>query len=446
MALEVIKSEKVIEALKPGAGRLTDGGGLYMLPFANGGQHGWRFDYSFEGKRKTISLGVFPAVDLKEARERAKVARKQVATGIDPSEERKLVRAALAAQREAERRTLAGEAPVGSFEEVARRWYTKNEADWTDTYAPKVLRRLELHVFPYIGARPIASIEPPAVLEVCRRIEDQGTLETAHRALEHCSNVFRFAIAERLLPSDPCRDLRGALKKPVVKHFAAITDPLQLAGLLKATYAYQGTMAVRAALKLAPMLFLRPGELRQARWEEFDLDNGMWFVPSMRMKRIKAEKLSGDPHYVPLPRQAVAILEELFCLTSATGFVFPAEGRPGRTMSNGTVNAALRVLGYPATVVTGHGFRATARTLIADVLSLDVAAVEMQLAHEVKDMNGDAYNRAKYILARQEIMQAWADYLDELREDRADLRRHAVLPAFKPVTSRLAAQTELCTR
>ncbi|MDT7834092.1 tyrosine-type recombinase/integrase [Aquabacterium sp. OR-4] len=440
MALELIKNERVIEALAPGAKRLTDGGGLYLLPAAKlGGQHGWRFDYVFEGKRKTISLGIFPAVSLAGARGKALDARKQLALGINPSDKRKQVKAAQASQLEAERRAQAGEAPIGSFEEVARRWYAKNEEGWTASYAPKVLRRLEIHVFPYIGARPIASIEPPAVLEVCRRVEEQGTIETAHRALEHCSNVFRLAIAERLLPSDPCRDLRGALKKPVSKRFAAITDPAELADLLKATYAYQGTLVVRAALKLAPMLFLRPGELRQARWEEFDLDHGMWFVPSMRMKRVKAEKRSGAPHYVPLPKQAVDILEDLFCLTGKTGFVFPAEGRPGRTMSNGTVNAALRALGYTAEVVTGHGFRATARTLIAEVLSMDVAAVEMQLAHEVKDANGDAYNRAEYILKRQEIMQAWADYLDELREGRADLRRHAVLPAFKPVTLRLAA-------
>jgi integrase len=440
MALELIKNDRVIEALEPGAKRLTDGGGLYLLPAANpGGQHGWRFDYTFEGRRKTISLGIFPAVNLADARQKALNARKQLARGINPSDERKAAKAAQAVQREAERRALAGEAPIGSFEEVARRWYANHVDDWTASYAPKVLRRLEIHVFPYIGARPIASIEPPAVLEVCRRIEAQGTLETAHRALEHCSNVFRLAIAEHLLRSDPCRDLRGALKKPRAKRFAAITDPAKLAGLLKATYAYEGTMVVRAALKLAPMLFLRPGELRQAKWEEFDLDNGMWFVPSMRMKRVKAEKEDGAPHYVPLPKQAVEILEELFCLTGRSGFVFPAEGRPGRTMSNGTVNAALRTLGYSGDVVTGHGFRATARTLIADVLSMDVDAVEMQLAHEVKDANGDAYNRAEYILKRQTIMQAWADYLDELREDRADLRRHAVLPAFKPVTLRLAA-------
>ncbi len=420
--------------------RISDGGGLYLLPAKDGrGRHLWRMDYTFTGLRKTLSFGPYPEVGLASAREKAATARALVYRGTDPSAKRQADRAAVLAAREAERLRDAGLPQVGSFEEVARRWYAKNESKWMDSYAPKVIRRLEMHAFPYIGAKAISAIDPPAILEVCRRVEEQGLVETAHRLLEHCSNVFRFAIPERLVPSDPCRDLRGLLKQPVSKHFAAVTNPRELAGLLRAMYAYHGTMVVRCALQLQPMLFLRPGELRQARWEEFDLDNGMWFVPSARMKRTKEQKLNGDDHFVPLPRQAVAILEELFCLTGGTGFVFPAEGRPGRTMSNGTVNAALRVLGYPADVVTGHGFRATARTLIAEVLSLDSDVVEMQLAHKVKDLNGNAYNRTEFILKRQSTMQAWADYLDELREDRADHRRHAALPAFTPVTSRLAA-------
>jgi integrase len=439
MALELIKSDRVIEALKAGAGRLSDGGGLYILPALNGGQHGWRFDYSFEGRRQTISLGVFPDVGLRLARERARKAREKVAAGVNPSAERKQQRAAVAVQIEAERRIKAGESPVGSFEEVARRWYEVTKAQWVDGYGSKVIRRLEIHVFPYMGTRMITSIEAPDVLAVCRRVEAQGTLETAHRALEHCSNVFRFAIAENAVKSDPCRDLRGALRKPIAGHFAAITNPRELADLLRATHAYHGTFVVRSALQLAPMLLLRPGELRQARWEEFDLDNAMWFVPSERMKRSKVQKEDGDPHYVPLAKQAVAILEDLFLLTGRSGFVFPAEGRTGRTMSNGTVNAALRVLGYSGDVVTGHGFRATARTLIAEVLGFDAAVVELQLAHEVQDENGSAYNRTEFILKRQEMMQAWANYLEELREDRADHRRHAVLPEFTPVTKRLVA-------
>jgi integrase len=439
VALELIKSERVIEALKPGAGRLSDGGGLYLLPAASGGRHGWRFDYSYQGRRQTISLGVFPDVGLRVARERAQQARAQVAEGINPSADRKEHRAAAAVQAETQRRVKAGEAPLGSFEEVARRWFEVTESRWVEDYSSKVIRRLEIHVFPYIGKLPMASIKPKDVLDLCRRVESQGAVETAHRALEHCSNVFRFAIAEGHLQSDPCRDLRGALCKPVSKNFAAITEPRELAQLLKAIHQYHGTHVVRSALQLAPMLMLRPGELRQARWEEFDLDNGICFVPSKRMKRLKEQKENGDPHFVPLPTQAVAILEDLFLLTGRTGFVFPAEGRKGRSMSNGTVNAALRVLGYSGDEMTGHGFRATARTLIAEVLGLDEAAIELQLAHEVKDANGRAYNRTQFVLKRQEMMQAWADYLDELRQDRADHRRHAVLPEFRPVTMRLQA-------
>lgn len=276
---------------------------------------------------------------------------------------------------------------------------------------------------------------------MCRRIELQGSLETAHRALEHCSNICRFAIAETLLLTDPCRDLRGALEKPTPKHFAAITKPRGLATLLKAIHAYHGSMVVRSALRLAPMVFLRPGELRQTTWAEFDLDNGIWLVPSMRMKRTELQKKeNGQPHFVSLPRQAAEILESLWCLTGPEGFVFPAEGRAGRPMSDGTMNAALRSLGYPSNVVTAHGFRATARTLIAEVLSIDPAVVELQLAHQVKDANGSAYNRTEFIEKRRVMMQTWADYLDALREGRADLRSHAAFPEFRPVTMTRARQ------
>lgn len=442
MAKELIKSDRTIQALRPGAGRLSDGAGLYLLPFLKGaGSHCWRFDYTHEGKRKTISLGVYPQVGLALARERADKARALVAAGGNPSQERQETRAQIAVRNEAERRVEVGESAVGSFEEVARRWFATKQDGWVESYSSKIIARLEGHVFPYLGNKPIHSIGAKELLEVCRRIEDQGTRETAHRALEHCSNVFRFAVAEGKLESDPCRDLKGALKQPVVKHFAAITKPKELGALLRALDAYSGTHVVRSALQLAPMLLVRPGELRQASWSEFDLDNGQWFIPSARMKRPKIEKQTGEPHFVPLARQAVAVLEELFQLTGRSGFVFPAEGRPGRTMSDGTVNAALRVLGYPSDVMTGHGFRATARTMIVEVLSIDKDIVEMQLNHAVADANGKAYNRTEFILRRQEMMQAWADYLEDLRLDRST-HQSAALPEFKPVTLRLARPPE----
>ena len=443
MAIQLIEDDKVIQAWKPKPlERMSDGGGLFLLAARVAGRrHAWRLDYTFERTRVTLSLGVYPKVDLPLAREKALEIQKLVARNIDPREQRKEKRAALVEALDAERRLLKGDVPKNCFEDVARRWYTTRESDWMDSYGSKVIRRLERHVFPFIGVQQIASIEPPEILEVCRRVESQGTLETAHRALEHCSNVFRFGIAEHLLKADPCRDLRGALKKPVVKHFAAITKPRELADLLKAIHAYSGSFVTRSALQLAPMLFLRPGEFRQARWDEFDLDNAMWFVPSQRMKRTKVQKDLGEPHFVPLPRQAIAILEELYCLTGKTDFVFPAEGRTGRSMSDGTVNAALKVLGYTSDIATGHGFRATARTLLREALSVDREIIELQLAHEVKDANGRAYNRAEFLDARKVMMQKWADYLDDLREGRSDYRTHAELPEFVPVTKRRATQS-----
>ncbi len=436
MALELITSEQVIKNIALG-GRVFDGGGLYLLAAKKStGQHGWRFDYPFEGKRKTISLGTYPAVDLKMARERASEARKQVAAGINPSELRKQKRAVIVAKVEAERRVSEGLPVVGSFEDVARRWFETRKKSWMESYSSKVIRRLEIHVFPFIGHMPIASIEPIHLLEMCRRIEKQGTVETSHRALEHSSNVFRFGIAETLLKTDPCRDLRGALEKPTPQHFAAITKPRPLAELLKAIDGYHGSMIVRSAMKLMPMLFLRPGELRKATWDEIDLPNGLFFVSSMRMKRTKQQKETGEPHFVSLPRQAVDILWDLHALTGRGEFVFPAEGRSGRPMSDGTVNAALRSMGYSSETVTAHGFRATARTLLAEALSIEPAVVELQLAHEVKDPNGTAYNRAEYIEKRRAMMQVWANYLDQLRDGTADFRSHAALPEFRPMTLR----------
>lgn len=440
MALELIKSEQVIKNIKPG-GRVFDGGGLYLLAAkTSAGLHGWRFDYTFEGRRKTISLGTYPKVDLKMARERASEARRQVVMGINPSDERKKKRAVIVAKVEAERRVSEGLPAIGSFEEVGRRWFETKSKSWMDSYSSKVIRRLEIHVFPFIGHMPIASIEPIDLLEMCRRIQKQGTIETAHRALEHSSNVFRFGIAETRLKTDPCRDLRGALEKPITTHFSAITKPRPLADLLRAIDGYHGSMVVRSALKLTPMLMLRPGELRKARWDEIDLHTGQFFVSSMRMKRVKQQKETGDPHFVALPQQAIDILWDLYALTGRGEFVFPAEGRKGRPMSDGTINAALRSMGYSGDMVTAHGFRATARTLLAEALSIDPAVVELQLAHEVKDANGTAYNRTEYLKKRMAMMQAWADYLDQLRDGTADFSSHAELPEFLPMTVRRHSQ------
>lgn len=350
-------------------------------------------------------------------------------------QERKQAKQQSELQQENARRAKEGLPALGSFEEVARRWFEVKRGQWMESYSYKVIRRLELHAFPRFGHLPMAAITPQTILEACRAVERNDTLETAHRLREHCARVFRFAIAEGADLRDPCADIRDALKLPPVKHHAAITRPEPLGALLRAIETYPGSFVVRSALRLAPLLMLRPGELRQALWEEFDLDNGLFYVPSSRLKRTKYEKENGQPHLVPLAPQAVAILEELFKQTGHTGRVFPCEGRKGRFLSDNTLNAALRSLGYDAETVTAHGFRATARTLIVEVLEFPEAVVEMQLDHAVKDTNGRAYNRTEFVLKRIEMMKAWADYLDELKSGRSRYR-NPVLPEFRPVSQR----------
>lgn len=440
MALELIKGERIIQGLKPGAGRLNDGGGLYLLPFAKGTSHYWRLDYSFEGRRKTLSLGVYPGVDLREARKRASDARACLGDGIDPSKARRAEDGEPESASE-ELDTITTKGSGDRFEVVARRWFSVKRDQWMDSYSTKVIRRLELHAFPRFGDMPLSRIRPRTVLDACRLVESNDTLETAHRLREHCSSVFRFAIAEGADLRDPCQDIRDALKKPSVKHFAAITKPIELAQLLRAIHGYSGSAVVKSALQLAPMLMVRPGELRLAMWDEFDLDNGLWYIPSIRMKRTKVEKQHGEPHLVPLPRQAVEVLEALYRRTAATGQVFPAEGRPGRFMSANTLNAALRAMGYSGAQATAHGFRATARTLIVELLDYPEAVVEMQLAHAVKDANGTAYNRTEFTRKRFEMMQAWADYLEDLRLSRSKIQ-HPVLPEFVPVSARRRRHAE----
>lgn len=436
MAKELIKSERAIHALKPGAGRLSDGGGLYLLPFVRGGTtHYWRWDYVFEGRRKTLSLGGFPEVGLERARMLAVEARARLVLGHDPSHERQQARQEREVAKVAQRKRQAGLPGPGTFEDVARRWFTVKSPQWVENYSSKVIRRLELHAFPSLGALVLKDISPRKVLEICREVEGRDNLETAHRLREHCSCVFRFAIAEGADLRDPCGDIRDALKRPPVRHFAAVTKPPQLAELLKSIYNYQGSFGVCCALKLTPMLMVRPGELRKARWEEFDLDNGLWYIPSIRMKRTKDHKLNGQPHLVPLARQAVEVLEALFVVTGKTGNVFPSERDKTRVLSENTLNKALRLMGYASSEVTSHGFRATARTLTVELLQFPESVVEAQLAHAVKDANGTAYNRTEFIKHRMELMQAWADYLADLRLGRAT-KTHPVLPDFKPVTHR----------
>lgn len=417
MATNLIKGDASIRSIKPGDARrrLSDGDGLYLLLFVKGGSHGWRFDYSHDGRRKTLSLGTYPDTGLSLARQQAEKARQLVAAGIDPSADRKANKKRAAEQRKREQRADAGLPSLDSFEHVARQWYDVRRHDWAPSYGSKIIRRLEVDVFPYLGAERTSDITPPQLLEVIRRIESRGVVETAHRALEECSQIFRFAVASGVAVSNPARDLKDALKKPKAKNFPAILDPLRLGELLRAIDGYQGTPVVRAALKLAPLLFLRPGELRFAAWDEFDLDASLWTIPSARMKRTLEGKASGKPHLVPLAQQAVAVLRDLHPLTGPSGFVFRGERHHDRAMSENTINAALRAMGFPKDEVTGHGFRATARTLLDEDLGIAPAVIEAQLAHSVKDSLGTAYNRTEFMAQRKHMMQAWADHLDALR-------------------------------
>jgi integrase len=364
----------------------------------------WRFRYRFDGKEKMLSLGIHPDVSLKGARERREQARKDIAAGIDPG-----------AKRKAEKETRAVLA-ANTFEAVAREWHeTVHRAKVTEGHAERTLIRLKQDAFPWIGAVPIAEVTAPRLLEALRRVEARGAIETAHRIRHACGQVFRYGIATGRCERDPAADLRDALKPVIVTHHAAITDPQLVGGMLRAFDGYQGLPTTRAALKLAPLVFLRPGELRHAEWAEFDLDGAMWTVPPAKMKRSKQQKVSGAPHMVPLSTQAIAVLRELAPLTGHGRYVFPSPRGGERPMSENGVLSALRRMGFAKDEMTGHGFRAMARTLMVERLDVPEAVVEAQLAHSVKDSLGRAYNRTEFMAQRRAMMQAWADYLDTLR-------------------------------
>lgn len=408
MARHLIKSDTVIRTAKPDVTpRLKDGDGLYLL-LKPGGSHWWRLDYSIGGKRKTLSLGTYPDTGLKAAREKAVEARQQVAAGIDPSDLRKASKAKQAKVLEAEKRIAGGQPAAGSFEEVAREWFAKFSAEWAASHSSKIIRRLDCDVFPWLGGRPIAEIEAMEVLEVLRRIEARGALDTAHRVHQNCGQIFRYAIATGRAKHNPCPDLRGALPAVKQAHYPAITEPKAIGELLRAIDAYQGYFVTRCALRLAPLVFVRPGELRHAEWAEMDLDKAEWNIPASKMKMR-------EPHLVPLCSQAVDMLHELHALTGGGRYVFPCARANGRPMSDAAILVALRRMGYAKDEMSGHGFRAMARTILDEVLHIRPDYIEHQLAHAVRDPNGRAYNRTAHLAERRKMMQTWADYLDKLK-------------------------------
>ncbi|MBI5936755.1 MAG: integrase arm-type DNA-binding domain-containing protein [Betaproteobacteria bacterium] len=399
-------TDTAIRNAKPGekVSRLFDGGGLYLEVAPAGGKW-WRLKYRFGGKEKRLSLGVYPDVGLKVARERRDEARRLLAEGIDPGEHRKTTK------------SMKAELAANSFEVVAREWFTKYSATWVSGHADKIIRRLERDIFPWLGTRPASEITAPELLAALRRIEERGALDTAHRAMQNCGQIFRYAIATGRAERDPAADLRGALPPVKQKHLAAITDPKDIGALLRAMDGYTGSLVTKCALRLAPMVFLRPGELRQAEWIEIDLDGDTWEIPAARMKMRQ-------PHIVPLSSQAVDILRELHALTGNSRYVFPGARSNGRPMSNNAILAALRRMGYDKDEMSGHGFRAMARTVLDEVLGFSPDWIEHQLAHAVKDPNGRAYNRTAHLKQRRDMMQDWADYLDKLKAGAEIIRLH----------------------
>lgn len=391
--LQVKNAKPTIKSFK-----LSDGGGLFMLVHTNGGRY-WRLAYRFDGKQKTLALGVYPDVSLADARERREQARKLLANDTDPGEVKQEQKARIAALSE------------HSFEIIAREWFAKHSPNWKENHSSKILARLENDMFPWIGTRPISEIAAPALLAAIRRIEARGALETAHRVLAICGQVFRYAVATGRAERDPTGDLRGAL--PPVKrgnHFAAITEPKKVGELLRDIDCYQGSFVVQCAFKLSPMLFVRPGELRKMEWAEVDLDKAEWIIPAEKMKM-------GVTHIVPLSTQAMTILREIQPLTGNGKYVFQGERDHDRPMSDNAIRSALRRMGWANDEMTPHGFRAMASTIL-DNMGYKQEWLERQLAHEEPNKIKAAYKREAwrmYLPERTTMMQAWADYLDKLK-------------------------------
>jgi integrase len=388
-------SDRIVRNAKPGAKprKLYDERGLFLLVNPNGSKW-WRLKYRFAGREKLLSLGTCPDVSLKEARNRREEARQLLLDGRDPGEVRKAAKVVARADHE-------------TFETVASEWLKSRSSTWAVGHGEKIRRRFELDVFPRIGSLPIAAVTTPVLLEMAKLVEGRGAIETAHRAVQNCGQVIRYAIATGRAVIDPTPALRGALTPTREKHHASITEPKAVGALLRAIDGYRGSYVTRAALKLAPLVFVRPGELRKAEWSEFDLDNSEWRIPAARMKMRQ-------PHIVPLASQAVAILNELKPLTGKGLHVFPGARGRGRHMSENTVTAALRRLGFSKDDMTGHGFRSMASTMLNEQ-GWHRDAIERQLAHQERDAIRAAYNYAEHLPERRKMMQAWADYLDGLR-------------------------------
>ncbi|WNL46517.1 tyrosine-type recombinase/integrase [Dyella sp. BiH032] len=387
--------------------RLAAGKGLYLQVMPNGSKY-WRLKYRLAQKPKMIGLGVFPEMTLAAARDARDDARRLLASGVDPSTARRVDKV----KREVE--------VENTFEACARAWFARKSTGWVETYSCKVIRRLEMYVFPRIGYMPIADIESWQLVDVLDRA---GSADTAHRILTYLMDIYRWAKRAGKAKFNMAADLQGSLPSIVRSQYPHITDPERIGEFLRAVDGYRGLTVTKLALKFAPLVFTRPGEMRMATWSEFDLDKGLWVIPAERMKMRKALKAVAEPHVVPLSRQAVDILKELHRYTGSCQYAFPGARSTKRPMSNNTLNAALHNLGYKDEIVV-HGLRHMASTALNEA-GWKEDAVERQLAHKDKNKIRGTYNKAKYLEERSQMMQAWADYLDGLRSRKPAIAKAA---------------------
>lgn len=381
-----------VQSARPGQKqyKLSDGGGLFLLVHPNGSRY-WRLKYRWRGRENIHALGVYPTISLAEARQRRSEAKKMLARGVDPNAER---RAARLTETE-------------TFERVAGEWHGRRAPTWTAGYAEKVARQLAQHVYPRLGRRPIGQITAQELLSVLRRVEERGSIETAHRLLQNCSQIFRYAVAAEKADNNPAANLRGALRPVSAQHYPSVTDPTTVGALLRAIDGYEGQPTVQAALRLAPLVFVRPGELRHAEWTEINLVGAEWRIPAERMK-LRAQ------HIVPLARQATEVLRELNDVSGQGRYVFPSIRSADRPISGNTLNAALRRMGYSRDEMTAHGFRSIASTMLNEH-GWNRDWIERQLAHGERNSVRAAYNFAEYLPERRRMMQWWADHLDALK-------------------------------
>jgi integrase len=381
--------------------RFADSGGMY-LQVSPAGSKRWFLKYRVGGKEKQLALGRYPDVSLKSARQARDAAKLQKAEGYDPVQVRKV------------EKLKAGRTEGDTFKVVALEWYKMQAPGWSESHASRMLRQLERDLFPWIGERRMIDIHPMELLATLQKVEERGALETADRALMLARQVWEYWLpTAEIQQRNITEGLKARLTPYRGKSFAAIVEPKRFGDLIRAIQTYKGGQIVRTALHLAPLLYQRPGNLRMMEWAELDLDEALWTIPSMKMKRTKEEKENGDAHTVPLPTQAVALLRSIQPLTGHGVYVFHGERSHDRPISDNSVRSALYALGF-GKEQSWHGFRASARTMLVDELNLDPLAIEANLAHAVKDANGRSYNRTQYVKQRFDMVQQWADYLDKL--------------------------------